>query len=177
MKNTKVVILFLLTLFFTLRITAEDLDYTVLQKIYESIRLSFDDFPTSNVWNKQKVEPILDTPRKINFRTILRQGAKKNPNFNGIYSVVEFGCGTSCQSFFVINLESGIVYEGFVTTAGVQYTAESYLFIANPISDLLEIFKGYQNVPGWNKTIYSIWNEDHLKDILIVNPESSEDGK
>src|SRR5262245_22010135 len=32
------------------------------------------------------------------FRTVLRDGARKGPNFAGSFTIVSWGCGTSCQS-------------------------------------------------------------------------------
>ena len=45
-----------------------------------------------------------------NFRTRIREGAEKGPNFSGHYTVVEWGCGTGCVVFVVIDAASGRVY-------------------------------------------------------------------
>jgi hypothetical protein len=40
----------------------------------------------------------------------LREGAKAAPNFNGHYRVVEWGCGTNCIEWAIVDLASGRVW-------------------------------------------------------------------
>jgi hypothetical protein len=56
------------------------------------------------------VPPRLDTPKARNYRTVLRDAAKKGPNFNGHYRIVDWGCGTNCIKWAVINVESGKIW-------------------------------------------------------------------
>ncbi len=45
-----------------------------------------------------------------NFRTRLREGAKEGINFAGRYTLVSWGCGTSCLQAAVIDAKTGRVY-------------------------------------------------------------------
>lgn len=48
-------------------------------------------------------------PSANNFRTRLREGAKKGPNFAGKYTIVKWGCGSGCMSIGIIEAASGKV--------------------------------------------------------------------
>lgn len=48
-------------------------------------------------------------PSAHNFRTRLREGAKKGPNFAGKYTIVKWGCGIGCLSVSIIETSSGKV--------------------------------------------------------------------
>src|SRR5262245_33590984 len=41
-------------------------------------------------------------PIARNYRTAIRSGMKSGPNFAGHYTLVVWGCGTSCSSFAVV---------------------------------------------------------------------------
>ena len=43
------------------------------------------------------------------YRTVLGQGAAKGPNFAGHYTVVAWGCGSSCTSFAIVDSLTGRV--------------------------------------------------------------------
>lgn len=57
------------------------------------------------------------------FRTVLRNGIKSGPNYAGHYTVVVWGCGTSCSSFAVVNLKTGQV----ITSPGIDSLAGNHL--------------------------------------------------
>jgi hypothetical protein len=46
------------------------------------------------------------------FRTVIREAAKKGPNFAGHYTIADWGCGTACESLATIDAESGAVFDG-----------------------------------------------------------------
>ncbi len=67
------------------------------------------------------------------FRTRITEGAKAGPNFAGHYTVIEWGCGTSCQGHAIVDEVTGrIVLFGPTTEYGVSYRLDSTLFIVNP---------------------------------------------
>lgn len=89
-----------------------------------------------------KVESFTGTPASVqftswkeavNFKTALSEGAKNGPNFAGHFTVISWGCGTSCQSSAVVNAKDGtIVAFGIPSTVGLGYSKESLLLIVNP---------------------------------------------
>ena len=70
----------------------------------------FDRFPSKpeTIQKKSKVD-LKSHPIARRYRTVLREGAAKGPNFAGHYGVVGWGCGTSCLQLAVVNLKSGKV--------------------------------------------------------------------
>jgi hypothetical protein len=74
------------------------------------------------------------------FRTNLRNGAKEGPNFAGHYTVVVWGCGTSCLSFAIVDARTGRVYfPDFAVYSteddSIGYRLNSRLFIADAEPD------------------------------------------
>ncbi len=50
---------------------------------------------------------LKSAPGASRFRTVLLAGAKKGPNFAGHYTIVEWGCGSSCTSIAVVDVING----------------------------------------------------------------------
>jgi len=48
-------------------------------------------------------------PKARRYTTVLHAGAKRGPNFGGHYTVVVWGCGSSCLTFAIINARTGKV--------------------------------------------------------------------
>jgi hypothetical protein len=79
--------------------------------------------------------PRLITPTQREFRTVIRRGAVKGPNFAGHYTVAEWGCGSNCVVYAVIDAITGFVYdkglpnpnEGY--PCGLLYQRDSNLFV------------------------------------------------
>jgi len=78
-------------------------------------------------------------PEAEQFRTVIRTGVSKGPNFAGHYAVIEWGCGTSCQNHAIVDVESGKVIEfGLQSFYGVAHKLNSSLLIVNPAVNLPE---------------------------------------
>jgi hypothetical protein len=65
-----------------------------------------------------RVVPIAD-PAKVNlkshpkakrYRTRIREGAAEGPNFAGHFTIVGWGCGTSCVQWAIVDAQTGAVY-------------------------------------------------------------------
>jgi len=147
-----------------------EVNYETLSLLIENIKIEFNHFPTKNIWEKKKITPIFDTDSKRNFISIITDGSKKEPNFNGKYRIVEFGVGSGVQSFFIIDLNNGIVYEGVTSSFGIKYTLDSNLIIKNDPEIILEYWKDLEGtIPNWIEIEYYIWQNNQLKKILSVN--------
>lgn len=93
----------------------------------------FKRYPASEMYTGAPVPVVLGTdPRANQFRTRITAGAKHGPNFAGIYTVVEWGCGTNCQQLVVINAGTGHVSDWLTTELGSSYHIDSVLFVKNP---------------------------------------------
>jgi hypothetical protein len=53
---------------------------------------------------------IASTPGARMFRTRIRTGAAEGPNFAGHYTIVGWGCGTSCTYWAIVDAISGAVF-------------------------------------------------------------------
>jgi hypothetical protein len=71
--------------------------------------LRFEDFPVVAKFEKRPAEPVIVSNDRT-YRTRIREGAQKGPNFAGHYTIVEWECGTGCVVFVVIDAISGRIY-------------------------------------------------------------------
>lgn len=55
--------------------------------------------------------PRMDTRFAREYRTQLREAAEKGPDFNGHFALANWGCGTNCLEFGLIDLSIGKVHE------------------------------------------------------------------
>jgi hypothetical protein len=66
------------------------------------------------------------------YRTRLRDGAQGGPNFAGAFTVITWGCGSSCQVSVVVNARTGMLSQQTLrTTNGVEFRRDSRLLIAD----------------------------------------------
>jgi len=92
-------------------------------------------YPAEPLYKGKPVAPKLITPTQRQFRTVLRKGRGKGPNFAGHYTVVEWGCGSNCVSFTVVDAVNGKVYDTDMPPlndeypCGLLYKLESRLFV------------------------------------------------
>lgn len=70
---------------------------------------TFAEYPASNASTGARAAPVLDTPEKRAYRTRLRAAANGAPNFAGRLAVAEWGCGTSCMTGAIVDLQTGEV--------------------------------------------------------------------
>ena len=66
------------------------------------------------------------------FRTVLRKGYAKGPNFANYMTVVTVGCGTSCQHNWIIDGRTGKIIDRLESTDGVAFKKDSDLLVINP---------------------------------------------
>ena len=71
----------------------------------------FEDFKVTGLFKGVPKAPVLRTRIDREYRTLVRNAAKAGPNFAGHYSVAEWGCGTGCHGFVVVDVVTGIVYD------------------------------------------------------------------
>ena len=72
---------------------------------------TFDQYKITEAPFKGKpAPPVLKTAEERQFRTVIRTGAAKGPNFAGGYTVVEWGCGGGCVSVVVVDAATGEIH-------------------------------------------------------------------
>ena len=93
----------------------------------------FADFPVKKIYSGRPAAVDLHSnPNASEYRTRLRQAARKKSTFAGHYIVADWGCGSNCQSFTFIDSKDGKVYSGTGADRGADFRADSSLFIADP---------------------------------------------
>lgn len=62
------------------------------------------------------------------FRTVLRNGAAEGPNFAGHFTIVGWGCGSSCLQFAVVDAHNGMVQfpPDFSVVSGVHIGTDNF---------------------------------------------------
>jgi tetratricopeptide (TPR) repeat protein len=69
----------------------------------------FGDYPVRSVYQGNNVPPILDDPRKRNYRTRIREARNAKPNLAGRYILTVWGCGSGCNTGAVVDATTGKV--------------------------------------------------------------------
>ena len=95
----------------------------------------FEQYPSVFSFSGSPAPVILASARYgRTFRTRLSDGAKIGPNFGGAFTLVTWGCGSSCQVSVVISARTGVLSQQTLrTTNGIEYRRDSRLVIADPV--------------------------------------------
>jgi len=72
---------------------------------------AFEQFRVAETLTGKPAPPKI-TGKHRSYRTRIREGAAKGPNFAGHYTIATWGCGTSCVSIAIIDAKDGSVYDG-----------------------------------------------------------------
>jgi hypothetical protein len=93
----------------------------------------FDQFPAQNTANHWVPAEIASNSEAATYKTVLQRGTAQAPNYAGYYSVVAWGCGTSCVTFAIVNRKTGRVIfpEGIKNVSGVHLETDGFLGDAN----------------------------------------------
>ena len=76
-------------------------------------------------------------------------------NFAGHYCLVWWGCGSDCQHVAIVDLQTGIVYDGPTAARGFKFKPSSRLVIINPPDANSKI----NNDCAVCKPEFWVWNE------------------
>jgi hypothetical protein len=114
-------------------------------------------------------------PWATKFRTVLTLGARLGPNFAGHYTLIDWGCGTSCRAFAIVDAKSGQVFAVSEATGGVppasvgfKFQVDSELLIVNPI-EVLEA-EHPESILRLDDSRFYVWDKNHLKQIYTLSP-------
>jgi hypothetical protein len=166
----KISIAFIFIIVIISRIYSVEITWGELKIIAENIKINNSEYFTKNKWNKEYYSPILDTEIKRNYCTIINRNSRLEPNFDGKYRIIPFGYGSNAQYFFIIDLNSGIVYEGKISSFGIKYSINSSLIILNPIENM-NWGNDDEIVPSYASTEYINWNGQEFKTIIILKKQ------
>jgi len=114
----------------------------------------FGDFPAGEVFSGRPAVPVLKRAKDRTFRTRIREGAEKGPNFAGHYTVAEWGCGTECVDAAMIDAKTGAVLDlpfSFLTWGpgsfedGAKWPGDDFEPIAHQKGSRLLIVRGCED--------------------------------
>jgi len=114
-------------------------------------------------------------PNAKQFATRIREGAKKGPNFAGHFTIIEWGCGSECQSFVIVDAKTGAIFSPpFTSSWGLLYRLDSNLLIVNPLTP--EVMAG-GSPPAWLVSRYYTWDGNNVAQIaenktLSIDPKT-----
>lgn len=100
----------------------------------------FGDYPAPEIFKGQPAAPKLRRPGDRLFRTKIREGAAKGPNFAGHFTIADWGCGAGCVSIAIVDAKDGTIYDApfsalawgmaFMKEEPLAYKLDSRLLIA-----------------------------------------------
>ena len=102
-------------------------------------RPKFEDYPARRSIS-QAAQPLLNSRLARQFRTVLRDGVAQGPDFAGDSTIVEWGCGSSCHSWAIVEGRTGRVHAppgdvqmtfgpSYFRDAGLYYQPNSRLLV------------------------------------------------
>lgn len=89
----------------------------------------FEDYPATQKPKGMPATAIIASRRARLYRTIIRRDAQAGPNFAGNYTIAQWGCGSTCVAFAIVDGHTGRVYfhPEVLQAMQVPYQAESVL--------------------------------------------------
>ena len=98
------------------------------------------------------------------YRTLIGLKAIDAPDFAGHLQIVEFGCGSNCHLFLIVDKKTGDVWlpkaEKFGAALGYGFDVSSRLFVIDPPEDIEGEPEGGP-LRDTVKSISYVWDESH----------------
>lgn len=136
----------------------------------------FASHPVKEQFKGTPAQPDLaSAPGAKQFSTRIKEGASTGPNFAGHFTIVDWGCGTDCQSFVIVDAKTGAIYSPSITSSwGLLYKKDSSLLIVNPL--IPDVMAGGPP-PEWLISRYYTWDGKKLTQVAenrstVIDPET-----
>jgi len=131
--------------------------------------LRFEDYPATEIFKGSPAPPKLRRPGDRLFRTKIREGAAKGPNYAGHYTIATWGCGTGCVSIAIVDAKNGRIYDvPFAALAwGVPMMKESVEPLTFKLDSRLLIVRGCPEEENCGSYFYD-WTGTQFKLIRKV---------
>lgn len=110
---------------------------------------SFQQYSVAQIYRGKPAAPVFRTKEELEFRTRIRQGAAKGPNFAGHYAIVEWGGGTGTGHFVVVDVKTGEIYFHADPNKGIEF-----LF---SVKSRLMAINAYMGPPDAETCVRSFW--------------------
>ncbi|MEM8603243.1 MAG: hypothetical protein AAGF24_05355 [Cyanobacteria bacterium P01_H01_bin.121] len=124
---------------------------------------TFNDYPVTTTFTGIPAPLQLDEHLQGRvFRATLEEAAQAKPNFAGTYTLVSWGCGTSCQQVAMVSAETGqATFLPQPAAVGVEHQLNSRLLVLNPPAKIEEVWG--TNPPDWLITQYYVWDGEYFE--------------
>lgn len=139
--------------------------------VFEKFEL-FEKIDTTITFEKYKVPIYNGTLKEPNFKSLpgskmfitrITEGCKEGINFAGKYTLITWGCGSTCQSGVIVDRTNGKIYDDYLTAYGSEFRKDSKLIILN--SGLIEPNKKLIWFHSVVDLEYKIWDKNKFQDI------------
>jgi hypothetical protein len=134
----------------------------------------FETYAVSDTFRGKPVPvDLTSAPHARRFATVLRQGAASGPNFGGHFTIVTWGCGTSCEQLAIVDAASGRVwFYNRTLEVGAQFRLGSALLVDGPPEDWYSAWESVR-LPNRAFTFYYRWtgHRFELIDSVRVPPK------
>ena len=112
----------------------------------------------------------LSSPNVYQYRTRLQNGARQPPNFAGHYQLVQWGCGTECNTGAVIDALNGqVTFLPTVAMQGMEAAMDAkFKAVEFRADSRLIVFSGRINETGVLGTHFDLWNGSGFQELLTV---------
>ena len=129
-------------------------------------KFSLNTFFESNkvpVYNGKLADPDFTSNEDAKmFRTRITEGCEDGINFAGFYTLIYWGCGTSCQYGVIVNRKTGEIFDGHQSSLGSEFKKDSESIIMN--SDIIEGDSQYIPLYQFKDFDLKVWKNTTFKD-------------
>lgn len=153
-------------------------EHTIRASDIPSNAPTFDQYSVSAPYKGPVAAPdVKSHPLSRLFRTMIRDGAKRGPNFAGHYTLVFWGCGTSCAALAIVDAKTGKVFhlKNLQTIDSINVAFEEidppdgHLLKFRRDSKLLVLIGGINEDPALRGISYFLWEHERLRRIRFVH--------
>ena len=129
-------------------------------------KFSLNTFFESNkvpVYNGKLADPDFTSNEDAKmFRTRITEGCEDGINFAGYFTLIYWGCGTSCQYGVIVNRKTGEIFDGYQSSLGSEFKKDSESIIMN--SDIIEGDSQYIPLYQFKDFDLKVWKNTTFKD-------------
>ncbi len=130
----------------------------------------FEDFPAliKSFTGSPAVPDFKTNSNAREYRTAITNGMQAGAGFAGEYTVVSYGCGTSCVLHTIVNTRTGkiVSYNEILSSCGISYHSNSRLLVVNPPEEVYSAF-GNDIPENYCPTEYYYLSKDGTKMIKL----------
>lgn len=125
----------------------------------ENFKKLFDEHKVSLYTGKLADPDFTSNPDAKMFVTRITEGCKEGVNFAGHYTLIYWGCGSSCQYGVIVDRKTGKIYDGYQTSLGSSFKVDSKLILKN--SGLMDDDSNYFLINhSYAKLGVEVWEEN-----------------